>query len=194
MTDSTTLEPLLQFFKALADANRLRILGLLSTRPHSVEELGEVLDLRPSTVSHHLAKLGEVNLLSSRADGHHHVYTLDTVALEEMAQRMLATTVQSRPTAPSEDAYDRKVRETFLDDQGRLKSLPMQRKKFEAILRHVLQRFEADRVYSGREIDDLLRPVSDDVATLRRGLIDCRMMARDTAGTRYWRVGSEVVR
>lgn len=183
-----TLEPLLQFFKALADANRLKIIGLLSNRPHSVEELGEVLDLRPSTVSHHIAKLSEVNLVFSRADGHHHVYTLDTDALEGMAQKLLANTGPPKSETPKEDVYDQKVLSTFLDPQGRLKAIPMQRKKFEAILRYVLGRFEMERVYSGKEVDDLLRPVSEDVASLRRGMIDHGMMARDTAGTRYWRV------
>ena len=185
------LEPLLQFFKALADVNRLRIIGLLSNRPHSVEELVDVLELRPSTVSHHVAKLAEVRLVSSHVDGHHHVYAIDATALEEMARQILATSAPQRGPDPPEDAYDRKVLATFLDSVGRLKALPMQRKKFEAILRHALRAFEPDRVYSGREVDDRLRPLSDDVASLRRGLIDCRMMARNTAGTLYWRVGPD---
>lgn len=187
----TTLEALLQFFKALADANRLKIIGLLSNRPHSVEELADVLDLRPSTVSHHIAKLSDVNLVFSRVDGHHHVYTLDTDALEGMAQRLLANAAPPKSEAIPEDAYDKKVLDIFLDAEGHLKAIPMQRKKFEAILRYVLQRFELERVYSGKEVDDLLRPISKDVASLRRGLIDHRMMARDTAGTRYWRIKAQ---
>lgn len=196
MTDTLVqppLEPLLQFFKALADANRLRILGLLANRPHSVEELAEALELRPSTISHHIAKLGEVKLVSSHADGHHHIYTFDATALEAMAQQMLASSSLPRFSDLDSDTYDRKVLETFLDAEGRLKALPMQRKKFEAILRHVLHVFKVDQVYSGQEVDALLRPFSDDVASLRRGLIDCRMMARDTAGTRYWRISQRVI-
>ncbi|HNC99899.1 MAG TPA: ArsR family transcriptional regulator, partial [Myxococcota bacterium] len=44
-------EILLPFFKSLADANRLRIIGLLAHQERGVEELAEALDLRPSTVS-----------------------------------------------------------------------------------------------------------------------------------------------
>jgi DNA-binding transcriptional ArsR family regulator len=50
-------EELVSFFKALADANRLKIVGLLSQQPYSVEQLAAMLHLRPSTISHHLAKL-----------------------------------------------------------------------------------------------------------------------------------------
>ena len=48
---------ILNFVKALADANRLKIVGLLARRPYSGEELAALLDLKPSTVSHHLSKL-----------------------------------------------------------------------------------------------------------------------------------------
>jgi DNA-binding transcriptional ArsR family regulator len=62
-------EELVAFFKALADANRLKIVGLLAQRPYSGEELAALLDLKPSTVSHHLSKLAEVGLVSARAQG-----------------------------------------------------------------------------------------------------------------------------
>jgi DNA-binding MarR family transcriptional regulator len=52
-------EELVTFFKALADKNRLKIVGLLAEKAYSVEELSELLQLKPPTVSHHLAKLVE---------------------------------------------------------------------------------------------------------------------------------------
>ena len=36
-------EELVTFFKALADANRLKIVGLLAEKPYSVEELATLL-------------------------------------------------------------------------------------------------------------------------------------------------------
>lgn len=65
---------LLPFLKALADPTRLRIVGLLSLRPHAVEELATVLKLRASTVSHHLGKLQSAGLLHSEVQGHYHLY------------------------------------------------------------------------------------------------------------------------
>jgi hypothetical protein len=182
-------EVLLQFFKALADANRLRIVGLLSRRPHTVEELAELLGLRASTVSHHVARLAEARLVTGRADGHHHVYELDHAALEGLARRLLAPDELPKVAADIDgDAWDRKVLAAFLDSDGRLKAVPMQRKKFEAVLRQVVRAFEPGRTYTGREVDEALRAWSDDVATLRRGLVDHRMMTRDPAGTAWRRL------
>lgn len=185
-------QALLQFFKALADANRLRIVGLLARQPHSVEELAEFLDLRASTVSHHVARLAEAGLVTGRAVGHHHVYELDAGALEGLARRLLAADELPKVVADIDtDAWDRKVLATFLDERGRLKAIPVQRRKFEAILRQVVRAFEPGRTYTGREVDEALRAWSDDVATLRRGLVDHRMMTRDPAGTAWQRLPGE---
>src|SRR5690606_7112441 len=91
---------LLAFFKALADASRLRIVGLLARKPHTVEELAALLGLRASTVSHHLARLVAVNLVSARADGHYHVYSLDTDALAAKARHLLAPADLPEKAAP----------------------------------------------------------------------------------------------
>jgi DNA-binding transcriptional ArsR family regulator len=61
---------MLAFFKALADANRLKIVGLLAQRPYSGEELAALLGLKPSTISHHLSRLAQVGLVSARAEGY----------------------------------------------------------------------------------------------------------------------------
>ena len=49
-------DELVSFYKVLADANRLKIVGLLARQAYSVEELAALLKLKPSTVSHHLAR------------------------------------------------------------------------------------------------------------------------------------------
>ena len=47
-------EIMLQFCKAMADESRLKIIGLLSTAEHSVQQLASILELKEPTVSHHL--------------------------------------------------------------------------------------------------------------------------------------------
>ncbi len=49
-----------------------------------------------------------------------------------------------------------------------------------------LARFEPDRRYTEREVNDVIRAFHDDYATLRRELIDGRWMARDH--DIYWRL------
>ncbi len=178
------------FFKALADANRLRAVGLLAHRPHSVEELSTILDLRPSTVSHHLSKLAAVGLVHSSTSGHYHVYSLDLDALHAQA-RKLASDESVKAFAPEHgpsDAFDAKVLATFLDERGRLTKLPMKRKKFQVILRHALGLFDDEGPWSEREVNRRLKTLSDDVASLRRGMIDHGMMTRDQGGKHYRRV------
>jgi DNA-binding transcriptional ArsR family regulator len=84
------VDELLVFFKALADANRLKIVGLLAEESFTVEQLATILDLRPSTVSHHLARLTEAGLVSAQAEGYYNVYQLETKTLESMARRLLS--------------------------------------------------------------------------------------------------------
>jgi hypothetical protein len=181
-------EILLPFFKALADANRLRIVGMLAEKERGVEELAEALDLRPSTVSHHLSKLGEAGLVSARAEGHFHLYRLDITTLEGNARRLLAREELKNLAGPAEDgeSWDRKVLATFLDADGRVRKFPMQRKKFEVILRFVAQSLQPGQDYPERELNTVLKRYSDDTATLRRGLVDHRILAREPGGGRYW--------
>jgi len=186
MEEITRTEELLAFFKALADGTRLKIVGLLAQEPRTVEQLAALLNLQPSTVSHHLARLSEAGLVSARPQSYYNVYSLETAALEQMAQRLL-----SRETLPAvvadldADAYDRKVWRDFSGPDGRLRQLPLQRKKFEAILRHVVKPFEYGVRYSEKHVNEVLSQYHEDTAALRRGLVDTGLMARDHGV--YWR-------
>ena len=54
------LTTLLQFFKALANESRLKLVGAIAQHERSVEELASILDLKEPTVSHHLSKLKQL--------------------------------------------------------------------------------------------------------------------------------------
>jgi DNA-binding HxlR family transcriptional regulator len=178
---------LLEFFKALADANRLKIIGLLAQGEYTVEQLAEILNLRPSTVSHHLTKLAKSGLVSARSESYYNIYRLELTMLESMSQRLLVSETMPAVTADIDmDAYDRKVINTFCDEQGRIKQFPAQQKKFEAILRYVAKDFEPETCYTEKQVNAILSRFSDDTASLRRGLIDYRMMAREGGGGEYW--------
>jgi DNA-binding transcriptional ArsR family regulator len=62
--------------KALCDANRIRILEILSTGEHCVSELVERLAIDQPKVSHHLAILRSAGIVRSRRDGRHINYSL----------------------------------------------------------------------------------------------------------------------
>lgn len=61
-------DPLLTALQALADPSRLRILELLREREQCVCHLTEILDLKQSTISHHMSVLKRAGLVADRRD------------------------------------------------------------------------------------------------------------------------------
>ncbi len=182
-------EELVTFFKALADANRLKIVGLLAEKSYSVEELAALLKLKPSTVSHHLSRLAEAELVTARAESYYSVYQLDQSALEEKARMMFSQTELSSIAAQVDaSAYDNKVIKDYSKRDGSLKTLPSQRRKLEAILRHVVKSFDAGKRYSEKRVNEILSHYHEDTATLRRELVGSGLMKREGGGEEYWRV------
>ncbi len=180
------LAELLKFFKVLSDANRLKLVGLLSQESYSVEQLAAMLGLRPSTVSHHLSRLSEAGLVAARAEGYYSVYHLRTEVLEQMARRLLSR--QDLPVIARHadlTAYDRKVLQDFSTPDGRLKTIPAQRKKLDVVLRHVVRRFPTGKRLSEKQVNQILRRFHADTATLRRELVGARLLQR--AHGEYWR-------
>jgi DNA-binding transcriptional ArsR family regulator len=83
-------------FKVLGDENRLTLVLLLAERPRTVKELQEASGLSQTLVSHHLAPLRELELVSVEARGRSNVYTL---CCEELGPpvRWLATLAAMTP-------------------------------------------------------------------------------------------------
>ncbi|MHB1384410.1 MAG: DUF2087 domain-containing protein [Bellilinea sp.] len=179
---------LLTFFKALADENRLKIIGVLAQKPSSVENIAAQIGLSMSTTSHHLARLAKAGLVSARTEGHYYIYSLHTDALKSMSQRLLHDEQLRQLSQPvSEDAYDQKVLSNFLDSEGRIKSFPAQDKKLRAILRHAVKAFEPGLRYPERQVNEILSRFNEDTAFLRRSLIEYKLMEREGGGGAYWR-------
>ncbi len=184
--ETSATQELLAFFKALADANRLKIVGLLAREPCTVEDLAAMLELSPSTVSHHLSRLSEAGLVFARPQGRFNFYQLETAALEDMARRLLSR--ESLP-AVAEDvdisAYDRSIVGRFMGPDGRIKVLPAEQKKLLAVLRYVARAFEPGVLYSEKQLKGMLSEYFEDTTTLRRLLVDFRFLERESGV--YWR-------
>ena len=180
---------LVKVFKALADASRLKIVGLLTQQPYTVEQLAAMLGLKPSTVSHHLSKLSEVGLVSARGEGYYSVYQLEKDALADNMQRIFSSEHIASVAADVDlDAFERKVVGDYSLPDGRLKTIPAQRKKLEAVLRYVVKAFDKDRRYSEKQVNEILSRFHEDTASLRRELVGYKLMAREGGGGEYWRI------
>ncbi|WP_313892184.1 metalloregulator ArsR/SmtB family transcription factor [Psychrobacillus sp.] len=75
--DEETLFVVSQTFKALSDPTRLRILNLLCSDEHSVNDMAESLNLSQSTVSHQLRFLKNLRLVKFRREGTTLYYSKD---------------------------------------------------------------------------------------------------------------------
>ena len=181
-------EELVTFFKALADSNRIKIVGLLAEKPYSVEELAALLQLKPSTVSHHLSRLGKAGLVNMHAESYYSVYQLDRKALEEKSRSLFSEAELSSVVSDVDsNAYDNKVVKDYTRRDGRLKIIPAQRKKLEAVLRYVVKAFEEGKLYSEKRVNEILSQYHEDTATLRRELVGYKLMDRKGSGIEYWK-------
>jgi len=187
----TPPEPeLLAFFKALADANRLKLVGLLAHEPHTVEQLAAALGVGSSTASHHLRKLAKVGLVHARADGPYSVYELDPEPLQALAKRLLAADALP-PLALDADlgAFDRRVLKAYLEPDGRFRvPLPAKSRQIAVLARHALQAIEPGVTYDEKAINERIQRFTDDTATIRRALVDLRLLGRTPDGGAYWRI------
>ena len=170
------LSTLLQFFKALANESRLKLVGALAQQERSVEELAAILDLKEPTVSHHLNKLKELQLVHMRAEGNTHYYQLDLDALQAMQKATLTATQVASPVP--EDLWETKVLNSFIENDT-IKEIPASRKKRRIVLKWLAQRFELERLYPEQELNQIIRPIHADTATLRRELVGYNMMQRE---------------
>jgi len=176
---------LLQFFKALADESRLKIVGILANQECSVEELAVLLQLKEPTVSHHLAKLKELNLVTMRPEGNSRLYQLDSEALQSISKKIFAPEqIASLIEDVDTEAWETKVLKNYFEGDN-LKEIPASRKKRLVILKWLANKFEVGVQYPERTVNEILKCYHADYATLRRELIGYQLMQRDNGI--YWR-------
>lgn len=175
---------MLDFVKALSDPDRLRIIGMLSQGSATRQEVAERLKLSPKDSLTHLGFLEFVGAIS-QTDG---VYSVNDERLAVMARERLA---ESRPSfIPPEgmDDKSKKVLKAHLNADGSIKQVPLQPAKLQVILKYLIQFFEFDTTYTEKEINTIIRRFNEDTAGLRRDLVDAGMLARESDGSKYWRV------
>lgn len=82
-----------------------------------------------------------------------------------------------------------KVLRSYLRE-GRLMTMPRPGRKREIVLERIVQRFEPGERYPEADVNAILSAVWDDVAALRRYLVEAGLLER--ADGRYWRIGGQV--
>ena len=190
---SEQLQVWLRFFKALADESRLKIVGILATQECSVEELAVLLELKEPTISHHLTKLKQLELVRMRPEGNTHFYQLD----KEVWQTMSKDVFKPQKIACLADdiniqAWEIKVLNTYIEGDYKnsesvqyLREIPNSSKKRLTILKWVNNKFEMGVEYLEQTVDEILKTYYQDPESLRKELVRTHLMQEKNG--MYWR-------
>jgi hypothetical protein len=184
--DGQTSE-LLPFVKALADADRLKIVGLLAQKPATAKQVAEQLHLPFRDAFNHLAFLEHAGVVRVRSESGESLYELDTDGMEAISRRQLAG--QPRPTYGANlDPKSRQVLRDYLSEDGSIREIPIQKPdKLRVLLDYLVEAFTPGVDYTEKEVNLIIRRFHIDVAGLRRDLVDAGLLARERDGSRYWR-------
>jgi hypothetical protein len=175
---------MLDILKALSDADRLRIIGLLTQGRASRADIVEKLSLPLREVVDHLAFLENVGVLSQKEER----YELNENKLATLARDNFARERPSYVPALDLDQSSKKVLKAYLNADGTVRQIPNQPAKLQVILNYLLQAFATATNYTEKEVNQILRRFHEDTAGLRRDLVDAKMLDRESDGSRYWRM------
>jgi hypothetical protein len=169
----------------LADDDRRRVFAALVLGGSTLEEVRALTGLSSRRAVTALARLVAGDLVI-RSDRGEHVLRGEAFRLAAMA---------AAPKRPGPDPTDdvaeddaRILRRYYRG--GRLTQIPPQRSRKLVILDRLAQEFDVGSRYSERQVNAILRRFHDDVASLRRFLVDEGFL--DRASGEYWRSGGSV--
>jgi hypothetical protein len=174
---------MVNFVKAIADADRLRIIGLLTQRSARLCEINEILGFHPADTQHHLGQLIRSGVVRLK-DG---FYELDNIALENHACRQFKGTRPSYAPEPDLDKNTGRVLAAHLNPDGTIKIIPLQAAKLQVILDYLIDAFTVGVNYTEKEVNLILTHFHPDTSGLRRDLIHAGLLERVRDGSRYWR-------
>jgi hypothetical protein len=174
---------LLDFVKAMADADRLRIIGVLARRRANKSEIAGRLNMPLRDVVDHLAFLEHVGVISLKDN----LFELNIEKLENLARTQLRADKPEYIPAPDLDEKSHKVLVSCLEPDGTIKRLPSQPAQLKIILNYLVQAFTPATDYTEKEVNTILRRFHVDVSGLRRDLVDAGLLDRERDGSRYWR-------
>jgi DNA-binding transcriptional ArsR family regulator len=175
------LNRLVAFFKTIGDPTRLRIIKLLSEGPLHGQAIAGKLGLTPPTITHHLNKLRDVNVVYERREGNTVYFYLKESVVKHYANALIDLTEQDEVKKEMKDAIveRQKVIENFFTSDGRLKNIPAQRKKKLIVFEHMLKGLQRGKKYEEKELNEYIKRFHDDYATIRREFIINNYMYRE---------------
>lgn len=174
---------LLDFVKAMSDAERLRVIGALVRAPLDAAATAAQLGMPLPDAFQHLEFLAFAGVVR-KEEGR---YALDPRGLEALSKKQFAQKRETYTPAPDLDDKSRKVLVNHLNPDGTIRQIPSQAAKLRVVLEYLVTAFTPGVNYTEKEVNSILRRFHLDTAGLRRDLIDAGLMKRESDGSRYWR-------
>lgn len=183
MENTELNQQVMDFFRTFTNLERLKIAGLLASEALTLAQAAERLGMRTKDAMNHLSMLEHFGYVKNQAG----VYQIDRERITALSRQVLEN---DRPRSKSEDFegedFERKVLKDFFRPDGTLISMPSQLKKRRIVLAHIQQAFQPEVRYPEKEVNEILKRIDPDSASLRRYLVDEQLLARE-AGI-YWRM------
>jgi hypothetical protein len=156
----------------LADEQRLRVLSAVALGATTVREIADRAELSAPETARALGQLLRAGIVSQEGAG----LQVDLGAFARAARA--ASPERARPDLDDATPEQAAVLRNFVDGDGRIRELPARAAKRELVLEYVADRFEPNREYAERDINDILVALYDDYVTLRRYLVDAGLLTR----------------
>lgn len=174
-----TEQEAIALFKCLADKSRIQIIKSLIQEDMYVERLSERLGITASTVSFHLKKLEDAQVVKSYKDQYYTMYSVNhDVFNVSILDILKEESEEVKLQTERDEQYRKKVIDSFFE-YGKLKSIPSQRKKQRIVLEEIAKSFETGKDYSEREINIIIADFNDDFCTIRRNMIAEGLLSRE---------------
>ena len=176
------LDKIVAFHKAIGDPTRIRIVVLLANGPLHGQAIAGKLGLTPPTITHHIKKLRDINVIVERRDKNTIYFHLNESVIKQQA-RTLGRLIEKKEGKVEEmieqNIERQKVLENFLTKDGKLKNIPAQRKKKLMVFEYMVRGLKARKKYPEKELNEYITKFHEDYATIRREFIINHYMYRE---------------
>ncbi|MGY3749845.1 DUF2087 domain-containing protein [Vagococcus acidifermentans] len=143
------------------------------------DEIAERMGIRPVTVRNHRFKLREKK---RQAEKFLAIMTLLEKNIDEGEVPMI---IHDERFDISEEERQ-KVLANFLDEKGLAKQIPKKEKRKIILLQELIKRFDRQRNYTEKEVNQVITTMFSDYVSIRRYLVDYGLLARTLDGAVYW--------
>jgi hypothetical protein len=171
MTATATATPA-HVLGRLADERRLRVLAAVALGETSVRAIAERAGLSADETARALGQLLGAGIVTQGGDG----LEVDHRAFSDAARS--ASRPRREPDLPDATPEQAAVLRNFVDEHGRITALPARDAKRQLVLEYVAGRFEPGHEYDEKQVNGKLLELYDDYVTLRRFLVDAKLLER----------------